>query len=79
MEWERQENYNGFVECWLVGEKYFDEKSSTFVWTFNADVYINKKKNVATIEFDVLNLPRHLIEDLEWRTLDDGVIDLTLL
>ncbi len=79
MEWEKQENYNGFVDCWLVGEKYFDEKSSTFSWTFTADVFINKKRNSATVEFDVLNLPRHLIEDLEWRTLEDGIIDLTLI
>ncbi len=79
MEWEKQENYNGFVDCWLVGEKYFDEKSSTFSWTFTADVFINRKRNSATVEFDVLNLPRHLIEDLEWRTLEDGIIDLTLI
>jgi len=79
MEWEKQENFNGFVECWLVGEKYFDEKTSQFVWTFTTDVCVNTKKNISTVEFDVLNLPRHLIEDLEWRTLDDAIIDLTLI
>ena len=79
MEWQKQENYNGFVECWLVGEKYFDPKSSEFVWSFTADVCINTKRENATVEFDVLNLPRHLIEDFEWHTLEDGIIDLTVI
>ena len=79
MDWERKENYSDFIECWLVGERYFEERESVFVWNFTAEVFINKRKNSTTVEFVVLDLPRHWLEDLAWKTLDDGILDLTAI
>lgn len=75
MEWEEQESFDD-IEFWIVGEKSYDKKFNDDVWTFMADVFIDKKNDCSEIEFDVFTLPRHIVEDSDWKTLRDGIEDL---
>ena len=74
MEWELQDKDEN-EEFWIVGNK---EKDKDFgqVWTFLADVFIDKKKNKSEIDFDVYTFPRHIVEDSGWNTLRDAITDL---
>jgi hypothetical protein len=75
MEWEKQEEENG-KEFWIIGEKCFDEELNADVWTFLADVFIDKKKKRSEVEFDVFSFPRHIVEDSGWKSLRDAINDL---
>lgn len=75
MRWEKQKCLDG-KEFWIVGERYFDEDLDDDVWTFMADVFIDKEENSSEILFDVFVLPRHIVEDLGWQKLEDGIKDL---
>ena len=70
MKWEEQETDDD-TEFWIVGEN-----KSGNIWTFMADVFIDKDNNSSEVEFDVFTLPRHIVEDSGWKTLRDGVKDL---
>jgi hypothetical protein len=75
MEWEKQEEENG-KEFWIIGEKNFDKEFNTDVWTFLADVFIDKQKKRSEVEFDVFSFPRHIVEDSGWKSLRDAINDL---
>lgn len=76
MKWEEQESCEDETEFWIVGESYYDKKLKSDVWTFMADVFIDKKKDFSEVEFEVFSFPRHIVEDSGWKTLKDAIEDL---
>lgn len=73
LEWEFQEQNEDGNEFWICGET---KKKFGKVWTFLADVFIDNLRNRSEIEFDVFTLPRHIVEDMEWKSLNDAIQDL---